>query len=186
MFKNLIKTLIFFLLNALFFSSAYSDEKLIDELKKGKKIIFIRHAIAPGTGDPKNFKLDDCSTQRNLDYQGFEQSKKIGLFFKKNKIPLDIVLSSEWCRCKDTAKFISKNYKTFNALNSFFSAKFQKNKEKQILDLIKYLENWESKNNLVLVTHYVVILEMLNKPVSSGEIIVTDRKLNILGNITKY
>ena len=70
-----------------------------------KKLIFIRHAKAPGSGDPENFKLNDCSTQRNLNYHGFEQSKKIGLFFKKNNIPIDLVLSSEWCRCKDTAKF---------------------------------------------------------------------------------
>ncbi len=185
MFRYIKINLIFFILFSSY-SNLYSNEKLIKELKEGEKIIFIRHAKAPGTGDPENFKLNDCSTQRNLSYHGFEQSKNIGLFFKKNKIPIDLVLSSEWCRCKDTAKFISKNYKTFSALNSFFSSKFQKNKERQIIELIKYLENWESKNNLVLVTHYVVILEILNQPVSSGEIIVTDRKLNILGNITKY
>jgi len=186
MFKNLRKIFVFLILIISLFSNVYSDEKLINDLKKGEKFIFIRHAIAPGSGDPENFKLNDCSTQRNLDYQGIEQSKKIGLFFSKNNIPIDMVLSSEWCRCKDTAKFAFKNFKTFNALNSFFSLKFKKNKEKQMRDLIKYLKNWESKSNLILVTHYVVILEMLNEPVSSGEIIITDRKLNILGNITEY
>ena len=186
MFKNIIKHFIFFLITITSFSNVYSEEKLIDDLKKGEKIIFIRHAIAPGSGDPENFKLNDCSTQRNLDSQGIEQSKKIGQFFSKNKIPIDKVLSSEWCRCKDTAEFAFKNFKTFNALNSFFSEKFKKNKEKQLQDLIKYLKNWEGKNNLILVTHYVVILEMLNEPVSSGEIIITVRNLKILGNITKY
>ena len=186
MFKNIIKHFIFFLITITSFSNVYSEEKLIDDLKKGEKIIFIRHALAPGSGDPENFKLNDCSTQRNLDSQGIEQSKKIGQFFSKNKIPIDKVLSSEWCRCKDTAEFAFKNFKTFNALNSFFSKKFKKNKEKQLQDLIKYLKNWEGKNNLILVTHYVVILEMLNEPVSSGEIIITDRNLKILGNITKY
>ena len=186
MLKNLRKNFIFLFLVILYFSNAYSDEKLINDLKKGEKIVFIRHAIAPGSGDPENFNLNDCGTQRNLDYQGIAQSKKIGLFFEKNKIPVEHVLSSEWCRCKDTAKFAFKNYMTFNALNSFFSEKFQKNREKQIRDLKKYIKNWKGKKNLVLVTHYVVILEMLNKPVSSGEIIITDRKLNILGNITKY
>ena len=177
---------IFFILNLFISNNVIADQSVIKELQKGGKIVFIRHSLAPGNGDPDNIDLKKCDTQRNLNQEGIEQSKKIGKLFKDNNIQIDKVLSSEWCRCKDTAKFISKNYKTFNALNSFFSAKFQKNKEKQILDLIKYLENWESKNNLVLVTHYVVILEMLNKPVSSGEIIVTDRKLNILGNITKY
>ena len=129
-----------------------------------KKIILFLIIISIQTLNLKaeNFKLNDCSTQRNLDSQVIEQSKKIGQFFSKNKIPIDKVLSSEWCRCKDTAEFAFKNFKTFNALNSFFSEKFKKNKEKQLQDLIKYLKNWEGKNNLILVTHYVVILEMLN------------------------
>tara|TARA_B100000945_G_scaffold2873_1_gene2425 strand:- start:1659 stop:2216 length:558 start_codon:yes stop_codon:yes gene_type:complete len=185
MFKIINKIIIIFLIS-LSFSNVFADEKLINELKKGEKIVFIRHAIAPGSGDPENFNIKNCSTQRNLNYQGIEQSKKIGLFFSKNNIPIDLVLSSEWCRCKDTAKLAFKSFKTFNALNSFFSSRFQKNKENQVRDLIKYLKNWGGKNNLILVTHYVVILEMLNKPVSSGEIVITDKKLNVLGTINKY
>ena len=83
MFKNLIKAFIFFLLIISSFSKVYCDDKIINELKKGEKIIFIRHAIAPGSGDPKNFNLKNCDTQRNLDNKGIEQSKKIGLFFFK-------------------------------------------------------------------------------------------------------
>tara|TARA_A100001011_G_scaffold380406_1_gene447682 strand:- start:1070 stop:1618 length:549 start_codon:yes stop_codon:yes gene_type:complete len=180
------KFFILLLLIFSYFSELYSNEKLINDLKQGEKIIFIRHALAPGIGDPENFKLNDCSTQRNLDYQGIEQAKKIGLFFSKNNIPIDKVLSSEWCRCKDTAKFAFESFKTFNPLNSFFSSKFQKNKEKQMIDLSKYLINWKSKKNLILVTHYVVILETLNKAVSSGEIIVVDKNLNLLGSISNY
>ena len=180
------KFFILLLLIFSYFSELYSNEKLINDLKQGEKIIFIRHALAPGIGDPENFKLNDCSTQRNLDYQGVEQAKKIGLFFSKNNIPIDKVLSSEWCRCKDTAKFAFESFKTFNPLNSFFSSKFQKNKEKQMIDLSKYLINWKSKKNLILVTHYVVILETLNKAVSSGEIIVVDKNLNLLGSISNY
>ena len=147
MLKNIGKDFIFFLLAISYFSSVHPNENLINDLKKGEKIVFIRHAIAPGIGDPDNFKLNDCSTQRNLDFQGIEQSKKIGLFFSKNNISIDKVLSSEWCRCKDTAKFAFKDFKTFNALNSFFSPKFQKNKEKQMQDLLKYLNDWKSKKN---------------------------------------
>tara|TARA_B100002052_G_scaffold263100_1_gene257995 strand:+ start:531 stop:1079 length:549 start_codon:yes stop_codon:yes gene_type:complete len=180
------KFFILLLLIFSYFSELYSNEKLINDLKQGEKIIFIRHALAPGIGDPENFKLNDCSTQRNLDYQGIEQAKKIGLFFSKNNIPIDKVLSSEWCRCKDTAKFAFESFKTFNPLNSFFSSKFQKNKEKQMIDLSKYLINWKSKKNLILVTHYVVILETLNKAVSSGEIVVVDKNLNLLGSISNY
>ena len=180
------KFFILLLLIFSYFSELYSNEKLINDLKQGEKIIFIRHALAPGIGDPENFKLNDCSTQRNLDYQGVEQAKKIGLFFSKNNIPIDKVLSSEWCRCKDTAKFAFESFKTFNPLNSFFSSKFQKDKEKQMINLSKYLINWKSKKNLILVTHYVVILETLNKAVSSGEIVVVDKNLNLLGSISNY
>jgi len=186
MFKNLRKFFIFFLIIILSFPNVYSDEKLINDLKKGEKVVFIRHAIAPGSGDPDNFNLKDCSTQRNLNFQGIEQSKEIGLFFSKNNIPIDTVLSSEWCRCKDTAKFAFKNFKTFDALNSFFSPRFEKNKKKQMMDLSEYLKNWKGEKNLILVTHYVIILEKLNKAVSSGEIVVVDKKLNFLGSIIEY
>ena len=119
MLKIINKTFIFFFIISCF-SNLYSNENLIDELKAGEKIVFIRHALAPGSGDPKNFNLKNCDTQRNLDFSGIEQSKKIGLFFSKNNIPIDLVLSSEWCRCKDTAKFAFKKFQTFDALNSFF------------------------------------------------------------------
>ena len=166
--------------------NANSDDRIIKDLKKGGNIIFIRHAIAPGGGDPENIKVSDCSTQRNLDYQGIEQSKKMGLFFLKNNIPIDQVLSSEWCRCKDTAKFAFGNYKTFNALNSFFSAKFQKNKKKQVKSLINFINKWDGKGNLILITHYVVILEIINKTVLSGEIVITNKNLDFIGSITDY
>ena len=115
-----------------------SEDKILESLKEGGKIIFIRHAYAPGGGDPQNFNINDCSTQRNLSDEGINQSKLIGEFFKTNKIKIDKVLSSEWCRCKDTAKFAFNDFETFDALNSFFSAKFAKNEKKQIRDLKKF------------------------------------------------
>ena len=178
-----MKKLIFLIFLILFSTNSNSQENLINSLKEGGKLIFIRHALAPGSGDPDNFKLNDCSTQRNLSQEGIEQSKKIGFFFKKNKIPMDKVLSSEWCRCKDTAKYVFKNFKTFDALNSFYSSKFKKNKDKQIRDLKRYINKWNGEENLVFVTHYVVILEMLNITPSSGEIIVSDKNLNFIGSV---
>jgi len=179
--KRLIGILILFFF--VFLNSAFSSEKLINSLNEGGKLIFIRHAYAPGNGDPKNFSLKDCSTQRNLNQEGIDQSKKIGLFFTQNKIQIDKVLSSEWCRCKDTAKYAFDSYKTFNALNSFYDARFAKNKTKQIKDLKKYISSWNSKKNLVLVTHFVVISETLGVGTSSGEIIVSDKNFNIISSI---
>ena len=158
-------------------------KNLINQLDDGGKLIFIRHAYAPGNGDPAGFNLNDCSTQRNLSEDGRKQSQRIGEFFDKNKIEIDKVLSSEWCRCKETAKIAFKNYSTNSFLNSFYSAKFYKNKDKQIIAFNNYIKNFKSKKNLILVTHYVFISEVLNYGPSSGEIVVSDKNLNIIGSL---
>ena len=158
-------------------------KNLINQLEDGEKLIFIRHAYAPGNGDPAGFNLNDCSTQRNLSDDGRKQAQRIGEFFTKNKIEIDKVLSSEWCRCKETAKIAFKNYSTNNFLNSFYSSKFSKNKDKQVKAFNYYIKNLESKKNLIFVTHYVFISEVLNYGPSSGEIVVSDKNLNIIGSI---
>ncbi len=156
------------------------DNKLEKQLKKGGNLIFIRHAYAPGGGDPENFIISDCSTQRNLNEDGKNQSKRIGQFFIENDILIDEVLSSEWCRCKDTAQIAFTNFETKNFLNSFFSAQFASNKNQQIRDLKKYVKNWQSDKNLVLVTHYVLISEILNYTSSSGEIVISDKNFKVI------
>ncbi len=163
--------------------NSHADENIISFLKEGKKVVFLRHAIAPGNGDPVNFDINDCSTQRNLNNKGIIQSRNIGTFFLTNNIKIDKVLSSEWCRCKDTAKIAFGKFKTLSALNSFYEDRYAKNKFKQIKDLKKYINNWESDSNLIIVTHYIVISALLNTTTSSGEMVITDKKLNILGNL---
>ena len=179
--RKVFLILILGLLN--FQTNVFSSDKIINQLKSGGNIIFIRHAIAPGNGDPDNFNLKDCSTQRNLSKNGIEQSKKIGEFFKDNKIKVGKVLSSEWCRCKDTAKIAFGNYETKNFLNSFYDERFAENKGKQILDFQKFIKNWNYSGNLALVTHYVVISEILDLATSSGEILITDNNLKFLGSL---
>ena len=162
---------------------ADSKKTLIDELQKGGKLIFIRHAYAPGGGDPDNFDINDCTTQRNLSDSGRVQSQKIGNFFKKNKISIGKVYSSEWCRCKETASIAFKEYETINFLNSFFNAKFAKNRKKQIIDFDKFVKTWNKDQNLVFVTHYVVISEIFNYAPSSGEIVISDESLKVIDTL---
>ncbi len=159
------------------------NKKLINQLDGGGKLIFIRHAYAPGSGDPDNFNLNDCSTQRNLSKEGKRQAEYIGEFFRNNKIKIDKVLSSEWCRCKETAKIAFKNFSTNSFLNSFYSSKFAENKDKQVKALKEYIKKFNSDKNLVLVTHYVLISEILNYGSSSGEIVVSNKNLNIIGSL---
>ena len=159
------------------------NQNIISELKKGGKIIFIRHAYAPGGGDPNNFDINDCATQRNLNNDGRHQSKKIGDFFKKNEISIEKVYSSEWCRCKETASIAFRSFETKNFLNSFFSQRFAKNRENQVENFNKFINNWNGKRNLIFVTHYVVISEILNYAPASGEIIVSDKQLKVIDTL---
>ena len=180
------KVFIFFLVLLIIPNQSNTDENLINTLKKGNNIIFIRHSLAPGNGDPSGFILSDCSTQRNLDEKGIIQSKKIGNFFEKNQIPIGLVLTSEWCRCKDTALYAFSDFKAFDALNSFYDERFAANEKKQIKKLKKFINKWNSEKNLVLVTHYVVINSMLGVGSGSGEIVVADKNLFIKGRINEY
>ena len=152
-------------------------------LEEGGKLIFIRHAYAPGSGDPNNFNLNDCSTQRNLNEEGKKQAEHIGEFFRVNKIKIEKVLTSEWCRCKDTAEIAFKDFSMQNFLNSFYSSKYEKNKTKQLKELNEYIDKFESERNLILITHYVLISEVLGYAPSSGEIVVSDKNFNKIGNI---
>ena len=159
------------------------NKNLINQLEDGGKLIFIRHAYAPGNGDPNNFNLNDCSTQRNLNLLGRKQARDIGEFFRENKIDIYKVLSSEWCRCKETADIAFKEYSTNKFLNSFYSSKYAKNKDKQIHALKNYVKKFHNNGNLIFVTHYVLISEVLNYGASSGEIVISDKNFNIVGTV---
>ncbi len=118
-----MKKLLVFLFLLLVPATSYShdDHEGWDLLEDGGKIVWIRHAITTPSccGDPDNLKINDRSTQRNLGTEGIEQSKKIGMLFKKNNIEIDQVLTSQFERCRDTAKYAFGDYKDFAALNSF-------------------------------------------------------------------
>ena len=162
---------------------ADSNQNVINELKKGGNLIFIRHAYAPGGGDPKNFDINDCKTQRNLSNSGRDQAKKIGSYFKENDIPIGKVYSSEWCRCKETASIAFSDFETKSFLNSFFNSKFTKNKDLQMKKLKMFISNWNEDKNLVFVTHYVVISESLNYAPSSGEIVISNKNFKVIDTI---
>jgi phosphohistidine phosphatase SixA len=159
------------------------NQNMIYELRQGGKLIFIRHAYAPGGGDPINFDITNCDTQRNLSDSGRKQANEIGFFFKNNNILINKVYSSEWCRCKETAKIAFNKFETKNFLNSFFSSKFAHNKDTQIKKLKNFINNWDGKNNIIFVTHYVVISEIFNYATSSGEIIISDKDLKVIDTI---
>ena len=177
----LLKVLIF----SLFSIHSHSSEQNWKPAQEGNKIILIRHSLAPGGGDPAGFKINDCKTQRNLNRVGINQSKKIGKLFKKNKVLIDQVLTSQWCRCKDTAKYAFGDYKEFTALNSTFQSPYDKNETKQLKQLYSFVKKWDGKGkNLVLVTHYSIITAITNAVPSSGEIVITDKNFKVISTIS--
>ena len=183
MIRNIVPQILFFTF-IFSFLILHPVNASLDPAKDGDKIILIRHAIAPGSGDPPGFNLKDCKTQRNLSKEGIKQSKKIGKLFKINQIKIDQVLSSQWCRCKDTAKYAFKDYKEFPALNSTFQPPHDKNAKNQIKELRDYIQKWNGNgSNLVLVTHYVIITAITDAVPRSGEIVIIDKNFNTLSTI---
>ena len=129
-------------------------------------ILFLRHALAPGFGDPDNFDLKDCDTQRNLDAKGRSQAAKIGEELRLRNIEFTEILSSQWCRCKETANLLELGkWKEFAGLNSFFQN--YANKE-ETMALLNHKFKFLNKGLTLMITHQVVIREVTGKVVSSG------------------
>lgn len=152
--------------------TAWSDDSQIWEaLKTDGHIALIRHALAPGIGDPPAFQLDDCTTQRNLSDEGRTQAEQIGDRFRENGIVAAEVYSSQWCRCLDTAALLGLGtVKPLEAINSFFQ-NFER-REGQTASLEKWIRSRTLKEPIVLVTHQVNITALTGNSADSGELIV--------------
>jgi len=181
------KPICIFLVLILFKSNLVFSYTLKEYAKKPfGNVLFIRHTMAPGYGDPQNFALNDCSTQRNLDYEGKSQAVQIGRRIKKERIKFVKVFSSQWCRCVETAQLIDIGEITIEpGLNSFFQGFVSK--EKTISKLKIILDSLEHSNELVLmVTHQVTITALTGISVKSGGAVAfstkfkESRKVNIL------
>ncbi len=160
--------------------------KLLQQGKPGY-VVLMRHAEAPGTGDPANFQLSDCSTQRNLSAAGRSQAAKIGRAFRDRAVPIAKILSSQWCRCLDTARLLNVGtVQPFPALNSFFQTS---NREpKQTAMVRQWIKTNSTQNGVsILVTHQVNITALTNIFPQQGELIVlnttADGTLKVVGRI---
>lgn len=167
MYKFLTIFLIFGLSN--FVTRAHADNNSIQEIIKNidANVIFMRHALAPGIGDPTNFKIGDCSTQRNLNQVGITQAVLIGKQLKENSIQFDKVYSSYWCRCYQTASLLDIGLvHKFSGLNSIFQ-NFVPRKE-TLKKLEQKLFELPSSSLVIFVTHQVNIQAITKKNVISG------------------
>jgi phosphohistidine phosphatase SixA len=148
----------------------------------------IRHAYAPGSGDPDNFKVGDCTTQRNLDDRGREQARSIGDWLRSKGIKADRVYSSQWCRCLETERLLNLGtVAELPALNSFYE--FPQDREPNIKALRSFIASLPANGDLVImVTHFVTILEITGEGVSSDEGVVLKLKgkgtYDVLGRLS--
>ena len=186
MYVKLLFIVIFFI-SLTILRPVFSSDFFQKEINKiDANVIFLRHSWAPGFGDPENFKIDDCSTQRNLSDDGVLQARKIGKFFLINQIEFSEILTSEWCRCKDTINEMNiGDWKTFPGLNSFFQNFSKKNIVLRLL--YDKLNNVQNDDFILLVTHKVVISEVTNISPPSGGIVIyntINKKAKLIRNVT--
>ena len=165
-----------------------TSDKLVSQMKTGGVILLVRHALAPGIGDPDNFMLGDCATQRNLNDAGRQQSREIGNWLRSHDIQEATVYSSQWCRCIETAELLGFGSVTeLPALNSFFQR--PRDREPNLQSLRRFIrENTQSNTLIILVTHQVTISAITNEWTDSGhgKLIRADENgaIELLGPVT--
>lgn len=131
--------------------------------------ILLRHALAPGTGDPSNFTLNDCSTQRNLNSRGRDQSRAIGAWLREQGAAQVQVYSSQWCRCLETAELLGMGaVRELPALNSFFQRRQDRGPNLRALGEFFAIQPLDG-DLIVLVTHQVTVTAQTGIFPSSGE-----------------
>lgn len=167
----MIRWLINFLLIALLSTTPAvmaSEAQLVEDMQAGNVVLMIRHALAPGVGDPDEFDVNDCSTQRNLSDEGRAQARSIGDWLRSKGIDNARVYSSQWCRCMETAELMNVGeVKPLTPLNSFFEQRHHQ--QRYLSDLRTFIKNNTSPGELIImVTHQVTISGITGKWTDSG------------------
>lgn len=156
-------------------------------LREGQAFVLLRHALAPGTGDPANFQLGDCSTQRNLSEAGRSQARAIGNLFRQNGVGKAAVHASQWCRCIDTATGLGLGpVGEQPLLNSFFGTPEDGKGQTEELRVWLQAELRQAERlPLVLVTHQVNMTALTGIVPASGELLFasmsSDGTVSVIG-----
>ena len=183
MIKPLRSALALILLITLSIQPSYASELLIwDKLSASSAkgyVLLLRHSLAPGVGDPENFKLGDCSTQRNLSQEGRDDAAEIGAWIKRQKVKIYRVESSRWCRARQTAKLLDIGKVKLNKnLDSLFRESNLESHPKTLKTKEQILNHRDKSGLLVLVGHYVNIAALVGVGVDSGEGVIVKANKN--------
>ncbi|MDB5886409.1 MAG: Phosphoglycerate mutase [Polaromonas sp.] len=149
------------------------SDALARRLRAGACVVVLRHAQTdPGIGDPPGFRLDRCSTQRNLSDEGRRQAQSIGRWFASRSLAPQAVQSSAWCRCRDTADLAFGRHAVWPALNSFFGQRGAA--DPQTAQLRAALQRVPAGQFEVWVTHQVNVTELTGEGIAMGEGLILD------------
>jgi phosphohistidine phosphatase SixA len=152
---------------------AFASEEAAWRILADGGIAVFRHALAPGTGDPPGFRLDDCATQRNLSADGRRQAARIGEAFRSRGIVIGRVLSSQWCRARETARIAFGRAEDEPAISSFFADRSRSAAQTELARSL--VAGWNGSGALILVTHQVNVTALSGIFPQSGEAVVIRR-----------
>jgi phosphohistidine phosphatase SixA len=132
--------------------AARADEALWALLRSGGQVVLVRHAVTdPGVGDPPGFRLEDCGTQRNLSEPGRREAQRLGEMLRKRQVPVAQVLTSPWCRCRDTTRIaFGREGVPEPALGNLFG---RRQEEAHQVAALRKLVRAPARGNLFMVTH---------------------------------
>lgn len=154
-------------------SIAGADESVWQALRAPGAVVVLRHSYAPGAFDPPDARLDDCSTQRNLDDGGRAQAQRIGEAFRRNGIVVGAVLSSPRCRCLDTARLAFGRAESWHPLQG--ALRDAERRRTQLAEMKQRIAAHETGPPLVLVTHGSVVTDLTGLTIQMGELVVLRR-----------
>jgi Histidine phosphatase superfamily (branch 1) len=156
-----------------------ADDPLWDLLKKGGYVILMRNsAVDEGLGDPKGYKVEDCATQLNLTDRGRAEAKKIGAEFKIRKIPIKQVLTSQFCRAKETATLAFGKADVWEPLNSFYDKPMRKSEQTRLLHQ-RMEQAPRDGTNLILVTHGYNITSATGLNPDPGDMLIVEPSFRV-------
>ena len=174
------------LLLSLLATATTCASELSQKLESTDYVLLMRHTRAPGIGDPANYTLKDCQSQRNLSIDGRKQAVILGNWLRKQNVKQVDVYSSEWCRCKDTAELLNFGpIKIEPSLAPSFDEKHKaKERTKPLETFIAQQVKTKGNKALILVTHHVNIFEFMGENISSGDMVLA--KVDTNGRMVSY
>jgi len=153
-------------------------------LREGEHVVLLRHAMAPGATDPANFDIEKCSTQRRLSERGKQQARKIGALFAARAAPTERVLTSRYCRTRETANLAFRDVEDFAPLDP--PPADEAARKTQLDAVLQEIRDYSGSGNLVLVTHLETIEALTGQSAREGEAVIVgagDDRLHVLGRI---